>query len=71
MSLDLHDQRVKVTVETHCALEAERRISGKDRSEICREILHDWAMRRIHASKLTLHLLDCEGISGRPGDKTP
>ncbi len=71
MSLDLHDQRVKLTPEAHCALGAEARISGKDRSELCREILHEWAMRRIHAAKLTMHLLECEGISGRAGDSKP
>jgi hypothetical protein len=71
MSLDLHDQRVKLTPEAHCALGAESRVTGKDRSELCREILHEWAMRKIHVAKLTLHNLDCEGISWHPGDKCP
>lgn len=71
MSLDLHDQRIKLTPEAHCALGAEMRVTGKDRSEICREILHEWAMKKIHAARLTMHLLECEGIVGHKGDRSP
>jgi hypothetical protein len=69
MSLELHDQRVKLTPEAHCVLAAEARATGKERSEICRQILHEWAMKKIHVAKLTLHNLDSEGIAWQPGDR--
>jgi predicted DNA-binding protein len=69
MSLDLHDQRVKLTPEAHAVLSAQTRLTGKDRSEICREILHAWALEKIKEFNLTRHALENEGIVGTSSDK--
>lgn len=52
MSADLHDLRAKITARSHCALEARSRATGKERSEIVREILDDWAADEVHAANV-------------------
>lgn len=64
MSAELQDFRAKITSETHCALEAVSRSSGRDRSEIAREILHKWALEQIHGATVLHKLLQAEGLSG-------
>lgn len=64
MACELKDFRGKITLESDCALEAESRASGKERQEIVREILHDWAVRRIDGASVLHRLLLAEGLSG-------
>ncbi len=64
MSADLKDFRGKVTVETFCQLEAEHRVSGKDKSDIAREVLHEWAMKKLNVAKIADALLRSEGEPG-------
>jgi hypothetical protein len=64
MSTDLHDYRGRITPEAHCALEAVSRSTGRDRQEVVREILHEWALRQIHAASVMDRLLRAEGLSG-------
>lgn len=64
MAAELKDFRGKITVETHCVLEAENRVSGEDKSEIVRKILHEWAMQKLHVAKVTDCLLRSEGLAG-------
>lgn len=64
MSAELKDFRGKITSETDCVLEAMNRVSGRDRSEIVREILHRWALDRIHEHSVLTALLAREGITG-------
>lgn len=61
---DLKDFRGKITVETHCVLEAENRVTGEDKSEIVRNILHEWAVKKLHCAKITDALLRSEGMPG-------
>jgi len=56
MAADLKDFRGKVTIETHCALEAENRVSGEDKSVIARRVLHEWALKRLEIAKVQLRL---------------
>ena len=68
MSLDLHDQRVKLTPEAHVVLSAIARLTGEERSAICRQVLHEWALKKIGEVNLIRHLMECEGIAGHGGD---
>lgn len=64
MSEPLKDFRGKVTGITDVMLEAEQRATGKDKSEIAREVLDSWAKQRMHVAKIALALAGIEGIAG-------
>lgn len=64
MAAELKDFRGKITAETDCVLEAINRSSGRDRSEIVREILHKWAVEKIHEHSVLGRLMEREGIAG-------
>jgi len=64
MSLPLMDLRAKITAETDAVLEAIQRATGKDKSEIVRDVLHKWAVQEIHVSIMLQNILQREGISG-------
>lgn len=65
MAAELRDLRAKVTAETHCALEAEALVTGRDRSEIVREILHEWALGQMEKATVLDRLLRAEGVAGK------
>lgn len=67
MGIELKDFRGKITPEADCVLEAESRSTGRERQEIVREILHDWAMQRIHGASVLNRLLHAEGLAGIDG----
>lgn len=69
MSNDLRDLRAKVTAEAWCALEAETQISGRDKSEIVREILHAWALEQMRKASVLDRLLQVEGMTGIAGER--
>lgn len=64
MAAPLKDFRGKITAETDCVLEAMNRVSGKDRSELVRDILHDWAAERLREHSILNRLLKAEGLTG-------
>jgi hypothetical protein len=64
--VELRDLRAKVTVEADAALDAVSRATGRDRSEIVRDVLHDWALLRITEASLLLHRLEVEGVAAAP-----
>jgi len=68
MAADLKDFRGKITMETHVALEAESRVSGRDRADIAREILHAWAAKKLHEASVLSGLALAEGITGSVRD---
>lgn len=61
MSQELKDFRGKVTQETDAVLEALNRSSGRDKSEIAREVLHKWAVDQIHSANLITRLASGKG----------
>ena len=69
MSLDIYDQRVKLTAETHAVLSVVAALTGDERSAICRQVLHEWAMKKVHEATLIQHKLDSEGLLGQPRDR--
>ena len=64
MSLPLVDFRGKITAETHAALEARARATGKDMLEIHREMAHEWALAEIRAASLLYSTVKREGLTG-------
>lgn len=67
MSIELIDFRGKITPEAHAALEAVSRTTGKDRSEIVRDLVHAWAMEQIHSATVLQGLLKAQGLTGIDG----
>lgn len=64
MSAELRDFRGKVTAETDMALEAMSRAFKRDKSDIAREILHTWALKKIMEANVLARMLNAEGIAG-------
>ena len=73
MSLELRDFRGKITVETDVALEAQARAFKRDKSDIAREILHNWALKKIMEANVLHRTMKSEGLSGavegKPGSE--
>jgi hypothetical protein len=69
MSADLKDFRGKITPLAWCYLEAEHRATGKDQSEIVRDLLDEWARAKHHAATVATRLLEAEGITGNVGER--
>lgn len=72
MSLPLLDLRAKITAESDAVLEAVQRATGRDKSEVVRDVLHKWAMAEIHASTVLHNILLREVLmsatKGAPGN---
>lgn len=64
MSLPLIDLRAKVTAEADAVLEAVHRSTGKDKSEVVRDVLYRWALQEIHAASVLQSILQREGLGG-------
>jgi glycine cleavage system regulatory protein len=64
MPNELRDLRAKITVETDAALDVISRVTGKDRSEIVRDILHRWSLEQVSISTLLQQRLKAEGLTG-------
>jgi hypothetical protein len=63
MSLPLRDFRGKISVESDVVLESLHRATGKEKSEIARDVLHEWACRQLEAASVMAKLSAVEGIS--------
>lgn len=64
MSLDLKDLRVRLTVESWAAIQARAEVSGKEMSEVVREILHAWFVKQRDEIILLNRNLEREGLPG-------
>ena len=64
MTTELKDFRGKLTLEGWAAVDAEAEITGRDRSEIVREIVHFWALEKIRVASLLNITLEREGLRG-------
>lgn len=64
MSLPLVDCRCKITHEAHIVLESASRTAGVERSELIRDVLHEWALKKINEASLLDSLLKREGLAG-------
>ena len=64
MSIPLVDFRCKVTPEIDSLLEAHHRATGRDKSEIARDVLQKWAIAEIHTVMMVCSELKSKGILG-------
>lgn len=64
MSAELKDFRGKLTAETYFALKAEAIAFDRDSADIVREIMHAWALKKLHEHTVWENLARTEGISG-------
>ena len=55
---DLIDSRCKLTAESNQMLEAHARATGKDKSELIREIVHDWYEAEFRKYRMIRLLVD-------------
>lgn len=62
MAEDYRDLRAKITVETDAALDAVSSATGRDRSEIVRDVLHRWALQQISVATILRRRLKAEGL---------
>ena len=71
--MELRDLRAKISVETDAVIEAVQQATGRDRSEIVRDVLHGWALGKIDEARLLTNRLRAEGITasvnGTPGTR--
>ena len=63
MADELRDLRAKITVETDVAVDAISRVTGRDRSEIVRDVLHKWALEQVQIATVLNNKLKGEGIA--------
>lgn len=54
-------KRLRISPETRAWLQAEATSSGKSQQEIVRAVLHEMALKKIHAAKLLAALATAEG----------
>lgn len=64
MSIELIDLRAKITELTDVVLDVQHKMTGKDRSEIVREVLDEWATRCEREATLLCKALESKGIKG-------
>jgi hypothetical protein len=67
MSLELVDFRTKISHETDAVLDMLQRTTGRDRSELAREVLHEWAMAKVHEANVLANLFAAKGLKGIAG----
>lgn len=54
-------KRLRISAETRAWLQAEATSSGKSQQEIVRSVLHEMALKKIHAANLLSALATAEG----------
>lgn len=62
MSAELRELRARITVEADAALDCVAKGSGRDRSEIARDVLHVWALEQMTIANLLMSKLKAEGL---------
>ena len=63
MAAELKELRIRVTARTYVWLDAKCRITGMDKAEIVREVLHDLASKEIRQAQILVALCEERGIS--------
>lgn len=66
---DLQDLRAKITRRAHVMLLAKSQATGRDISQLAREVLDAWAADEIHAASVMARVLRGEGYLGESEGK--
>ena len=61
--MELVDLRAKITARAHQVLTAKSMATGKDISEVAREVLDSFAVNEIHSASLVLRLTRSEDMT--------
>lgn len=64
MAAELRDFRGKITDETYLALQAQSRAFERDMADVAREVLHEWALKKLHEAKVLYGLARDQGLIG-------
>lgn len=64
MSAELRDFRGKITVEADIALESMAQAFKRDKSDIAREVLHNWALKKLMEANVLQRRMRAEGLVG-------
>lgn len=67
---DLTDLRTKITSRTAQVMAAINHASGRERSQIAREVLDKWAAQQIHASMIIQRMTRGKGTDGDSSGQT-
>lgn len=71
MSVPLKDFRLGITETIDIALDAQASAFGKDKAAIAREVLAEWARRKMHEHKVMARRLQANGLQPELfGDET-
>ncbi len=71
MSVPLKDFRLGITESIDIMLDAQALAFGKDKAAIAREVLAEWAKRKVHEHKVIQRRLEANGIQPELfGDET-
>lgn len=67
MAAELRDFRGKITVEADIALESMAQAFKRDKADVAREVLHNWALKKIMEANVLTRRMRGEGIGGEDG----
>lgn len=62
MSRELCDLRAKITADADAVLTAIAKVTGRDKSDVAREVLSKWAAEQIHVASLVQQHVLAEGL---------
>ena len=68
MSEELHDIRSKIPTRTHSLLQAIEQATGQTQSEIVRDVLQQWAEKKLHEATIIARVMRGQGIIGSAGE---
>jgi hypothetical protein len=64
MAVELTDLRTKISPLTAQVLAGLNMATGKERTQIVRDVLHEWASNQVHTARMVERLTRGEGFSG-------
>lgn len=69
MAADFRQFKGNITVEADVMIDAIAEVTGKDRGEVVRDVLHEWALLQIRITTVARRRLKAEVLTG--SDEVP